>query len=275
MAITPSRSGLPSKMPTVLAKTSASIVASGQARRRLRINGVVNRTSPRRRSEMTRMRGRAGSSIGVMKANFTWSALPWEPDKCRTVNRTPFRCSWRPGRQSLWAVRAEPRGWPGIGRSEERPSFDGLCSAMTEYDVELNWRRGAAERQQRGLSWRPVSRTTGMEIFLLPRQLSCPFALLTVQRCRCCRVAGSGHSNGSPIACVGNSCRRHSARCHRRGRALVCIAYDPVPGDRYRRGLVASPRSAPCAVPGAFRMGMPVVFRLGLQRSGEKDRQRD
>ena len=112
-------------------------------------------------------------------------------------------------------------------------------------------------------------------VFLLPRQLSCPFALLTVQRCRCCRVAGSGHSNGSPIACVGNSCRRHSARCHRRGRALVCIAYDPVPGDRYRSGLVASPRSAPCAVPGAFRMGMPVVFRLGLQRTGEKDRQRD
>src|SRR5271169_2205532 len=43
------------------------------------------------------------------------------------------------------------RGWPGyrafrrtpvlrraIGRSEERPSFDGLCPAMTENDMEIS-----------------------------------------------------------------------------------------------------------------------------------------
>ena len=34
-------------------------------------------------------------------------------------------------------AQAEPRGWPGIGRSEERPSFDGLCPAMTENDMEI------------------------------------------------------------------------------------------------------------------------------------------
>jgi hypothetical protein len=34
-------------------------------------------------------------------------------------------------------AQAEPRGWPGIGRSEERRSFDGLCPAMTENDMEI------------------------------------------------------------------------------------------------------------------------------------------
>ena len=37
-------------MPAVSANTSASMVASGQARRRLRISGVVSSTSPSRRS---------------------------------------------------------------------------------------------------------------------------------------------------------------------------------------------------------------------------------
>ena len=34
-------------------------------------------------------------------------------------------------------LQAEPLGWPGIGRSEERPSFDGLSPAMTENDMEI------------------------------------------------------------------------------------------------------------------------------------------
>ena len=29
-----------------------------------------------------------------------------------------------------------PCGWPGMGRSEERPSFDGLCPALTQNGVE-------------------------------------------------------------------------------------------------------------------------------------------
>src|SRR5271163_3240026 len=60
------------------------------------------------------------------------------------------------------------RGWPGyrafrrtpvlrraIGRSEERPSFDGLCPAMTENDMEISdhrvgflFRSGATEKDR-------------------------------------------------------------------------------------------------------------------------------
>ncbi len=48
--------------PRCRANTSTSIRASGQARRRLRISGVVSSTSPSRRSATTRMRGFAGRS---------------------------------------------------------------------------------------------------------------------------------------------------------------------------------------------------------------------
>jgi hypothetical protein len=50
-------------MPAVPENTSASIVASGKARRRLRISGVASSTSPMRRKETTRIRGLAGSAI--------------------------------------------------------------------------------------------------------------------------------------------------------------------------------------------------------------------
>jgi hypothetical protein len=33
---------------------------------------------------------------------------------------------------------AEPRGWPGIGPSEERPIFNGLYPAMTENGMIIN-----------------------------------------------------------------------------------------------------------------------------------------
>ncbi len=50
------------------ANVSTSIVASGQARRRLRMSGVVSSASPIRRSDTTRMRGLAGSGIGGFAA---------------------------------------------------------------------------------------------------------------------------------------------------------------------------------------------------------------
>ena len=60
MAMTRSMSGLPSMIPAVPANTSTSIRHAATPRRRLRISGVVSSTSPRRRSETTRMRGMAG-----------------------------------------------------------------------------------------------------------------------------------------------------------------------------------------------------------------------
>ena len=53
-------SGLPARMPSVPSNTSTSIAASGYARFRLRISGVVSSTSPSRRSATTRMRAGAG-----------------------------------------------------------------------------------------------------------------------------------------------------------------------------------------------------------------------
>jgi hypothetical protein len=38
----------------------------------------------------------------------------------------------------LPAAHAEPRGWPGIGRSKERPFFDRLYPAMTENGMIIN-----------------------------------------------------------------------------------------------------------------------------------------
>ena len=49
-------------------KTNASIVASGHARRRLRISGVVSSTSPSRRNVITRMLGDGGRSMRVIVA---------------------------------------------------------------------------------------------------------------------------------------------------------------------------------------------------------------
>jgi hypothetical protein len=63
---------------------------------------------------------------------------------CRACPRHPRRPA-APAFPALLAARsakpcglgqAGPRGWPGIGRSEERPSFDGLCPAMTENGME-------------------------------------------------------------------------------------------------------------------------------------------
>ena len=100
------------------------------------------------------------------------------------------------------------------------------------------------------------------EVTLLLRQFGSRVALRTVQRRKCSRIAGFCEHNGGPIAYVSNSFRRHFALCYRRGHTLVFVAYDPLPGDRYRRAIPASPRSAPCTV--------PRTFRRGLQRSREK-----
>ena len=59
-------------------------------------------------------------------------------------------------------AQAEPRGWPGIGRSEERPSFDGLCPAMTENDMEIN-----DQLRLRGIE--PVDRLRGLWRYLALR----------------------------------------------------------------------------------------------------------
>src|SRR5712691_4616217 len=66
MVTTRSMSALPSRMPAVSAKRSTSMLACGQARRMLRMSGVVSRTSPSRRKATTRMRGRGGSAIGPL-----------------------------------------------------------------------------------------------------------------------------------------------------------------------------------------------------------------
>ena len=59
-------SGLPVKIPSVPANTSASIEARGNARLTLRISGVVNSTSPSRRNATTSTRGASGNAIGFM-----------------------------------------------------------------------------------------------------------------------------------------------------------------------------------------------------------------
>src|SRR4051812_29919827 len=71
-------SGLPSIMPAGLAYASTSIFASGQARRRLRISGVVSSASPIRRSETTRMRdaaGRTGGGRGIARILFAFDGF--------------------------------------------------------------------------------------------------------------------------------------------------------------------------------------------------------
>ena len=60
--------GLPVKIPSVPAKTSASIEASGNARFTLRISGVVNSTSPSRRNATMSTPGVAGNRMGFIVA---------------------------------------------------------------------------------------------------------------------------------------------------------------------------------------------------------------
>src|SRR6516164_7315905 len=62
MDTTWSMSGLPLRMSSVSRNTNMSSVARGNPRRMVRMSGVVSSTSPRRRSVITRMRGRSGSS---------------------------------------------------------------------------------------------------------------------------------------------------------------------------------------------------------------------
>src|SRR6516225_5055833 len=66
MDTTLSMSGLPLRMSSVSRNTSMSSVACGNPRRMVRMSGVVSSTSPRRRSVITRMRGRSGSSRVVI-----------------------------------------------------------------------------------------------------------------------------------------------------------------------------------------------------------------
>src|SRR5215469_9780400 len=61
-----SMSGLPLRMSSVSRNTSMSSVACGNPRRMVRMSGVVSSTSPRRRSVITRMRGRSGSERVVI-----------------------------------------------------------------------------------------------------------------------------------------------------------------------------------------------------------------
>jgi len=124
--------------------------------------------------------------------------------------------------------------------------------------------RGRARRSGAILAaWRPKRHTLCREAWkerveatLLLRQFGRRVALRTVQRRKRSRVAGSFERNGGPVASVSYTSQRHSALYYRRGHALVLVAHDPIPGDRYRRGVPPSPRSAPCAVPGTFRRGL-------------------
>jgi len=125
--------------------------------------------------------------------------------------------------------------------------------------------KAAADLAQRSKS--RVERRIAADPDLVPRQFGGRVALRTVQRRKRRRLAGFCQRDGDPIAYVSDSFRRHFAHRHRRGRALVFVAYDPLSGDRYRRGIPASPRSAPCAIPG--------TFRRSLQGTREKKRQRD
>jgi hypothetical protein len=59
-------------------------------------------------------------------------------------------------------AQAEPRGWPGIGRPEERPSFDGLCPAMTEMTWKSATNFGFAE-------WNRFDRLRGLWRYLALR----------------------------------------------------------------------------------------------------------
>src|SRR6516164_6426038 len=61
-----SMSGLPLRMSSVSRNTSMSSVACGNPLRMVRMSGVVSSTSPRRRSVITRMRGRSGSERVVI-----------------------------------------------------------------------------------------------------------------------------------------------------------------------------------------------------------------
>src|SRR5271163_4352093 len=66
--ITSAISGFPDKIPSVPAKTSASIEAAGHARLTLRMSGVVSSTSPSRRSATTSTRGLSGKASGFIAA---------------------------------------------------------------------------------------------------------------------------------------------------------------------------------------------------------------
>src|SRR6478735_7810168 len=71
-----SRARFPERIPSVPANTSGSMVAAGSAPFVLRMSGVVSSTSPRRRSVMTRTRGRSGRAFiaelyGYREMNFT------------------------------------------------------------------------------------------------------------------------------------------------------------------------------------------------------------
>src|SRR6516225_12094893 len=74
MVMTLLMSGLPPRIPAVPLNTRTSTVASGRARRRLRISGVVSNTSPKRRSVMTRIFGLAGNVVS--KGNARLQAAP-------------------------------------------------------------------------------------------------------------------------------------------------------------------------------------------------------
>src|ERR1700730_967996 len=72
MAMTLARSGLPAKIPSVPANTSASIEAAGNVRLMLRMSGVVSKTSPSRRNATTSTRGLLGRrQMGVAQHGAT------------------------------------------------------------------------------------------------------------------------------------------------------------------------------------------------------------
>src|SRR5215813_8364646 len=71
MDITLSMSGLPLRMSSVSRNTSMTSLARGNPRRMVRMSGVVSSTSPRRRSVITRMRGRSGRSRLVIVTSAT------------------------------------------------------------------------------------------------------------------------------------------------------------------------------------------------------------
>ena len=92
MAMTSARSGLPAKIPSVPANTSASIEAAGNARLMLRMSGVVSSTSPSRRNATTSTRGLLGKASGVMAppagdaAGGNWASRSTVPPTMPTPN---------------------------------------------------------------------------------------------------------------------------------------------------------------------------------------------
>ena len=60
----------------------------------------------------------------MWQLNMALRGVPPSTSSNRTAVSSTAAALWA---KHLGRVQAEPRGWPGIGRSDERPSFVGPC----------------------------------------------------------------------------------------------------------------------------------------------------